>query len=169
MRSVVPFDGSKRLLNQLLAPLHILRIPSNHDPNLCRLLRPSQAVVRLKAWRKLLKRIGGISIPVNSHDVCVVPDADRLRVPGVRTAVRACTACFPASVHDSVLTRTMPEQLPAHRAGDCSVLMPDEAAHHTALLKLYRDTPRQMRGHTVTMGFPSLSSRGVNPAAFPFL
>ena len=138
MSAVIPLHRPEGMLGKLLSPLHVLRVAPEDHPHTRGLLRPPQAVVRLKAGRQLLERLVRTPVHPDGDDVGVVSDADRLRVLGIRAPVRTGPAGFPASVDRPVFPFPVLEQLPAHRAGHPAILMPDEAAQHAALLKLYR-------------------------------
>ena len=85
-----------------------------------------------------MERMVWTPVHPDGNDIGVMSNADRLRVFGVRAPVRTGAAGFPASVDRPVFPCPVLEQLPAHWAGHPAVFVPDEAAQHAALLKLYR-------------------------------
>lgn len=89
--------------------------------------------------RNLLERCFRISVHVHRHIYRIVTDLYFLCISGIGAAVGAGAASFLALVDCAVLPLMRLEQLPANRAGDGFVLMPDKADDHVALLELYRD------------------------------
>ena len=138
MSAVIPLHRPEGMLGKLLSPLHVLRVAPEDHPHTRGLLRSPQAVMRLKAGRQLLEWMVWTPVHPNGNDIGVMSDTDRLRVLGIRAPVRTGSAGFPASVDRPVLPYPVLEQLPAHWAGHPAVFVPDEAAQHAALLKLYR-------------------------------
>ena len=138
MCAIIPLYRPEGMLGKLLSPLHILRVAPEDHPHTRGLLRSPQAVMRLKAGRQLLERMVWTPVHPDGNDIGVMSNADRLRVFGVRAPVRTGAAGFPASVDRPVFPCPVLEQLPAHWAGHPAVFVPDEAAQHAALLKLYR-------------------------------
>ena len=86
-------------------------------------------------WRALdhvrnrLEREARVAVHDDGHVDAVSPDVDVLRLPRIGAAVGAGSAGLPAGIDGSVLGVLFPEQLPAHGAGHCAVLVSDEAAH----------------------------------------
>ena len=137
---VVPFDGSEGMLRHFLAKLLALDIPPDRELHaLWGTAFATQGMVVGAddiSLGQLLHGMGGAAIHQYRHDVGVVPDVDGLALPGIRAAMLAGAAGFPAAVLRSVFLILMLVHPLAHGAGYRSVLVANKAADLPKLLYL---------------------------------
>lgn len=85
-----PFDRSKRMLDQLLSPLHVVRVAAEDElhPGIL-LFSPAKVVIGgiLLYIRDLLERRFRIAVHVHRHIYRVVTDLHSLCISGISAAV----------------------------------------------------------------------------------
>ena len=104
------------MLDQLLSPLHVVRVAAEDElhPGIL-LFSPAKVVIGgiLLYIRDLLERRFRIAVHVHRHIYRVVTDLHFLCISGISAAVGAGTAGFLALVDNAVFPFMLLEQLPS--------------------------------------------------------
>ena len=140
--AVVELDRPEGMLRDTEPLLKLMDVPfyEHHHPR-GRALHVAEyvVVIGLKNVRDLLKGVLGASIHPDGHVSRLRPELHRLERLPVRAAIGTGAAGALGSIDRAVLLLALKVHEPSHGAGDCPVLVPDEAANDALVLEFHRD------------------------------